>query len=78
MDANIAKLEEMNFYIEAGRFLNDFDRNNNFDLKEILDFFKPNNRLFGDYEIRKKMDWNASSIGKITEMILNVKSTKMI
>jgi hypothetical protein len=54
MDANVAKLEEMNFYIEAGRFLNDFDRNNNFDLKEILDFFKPNNRLFGDYEIRKK------------------------
>ena len=54
MELHMKTLETMNFYIEAGRFLNDFDRNNNFDLKEILEFFKPNNRLFGDYEIRKK------------------------
>lgn len=51
------RLESMDFYIDAGRFLNDYDRNNNFDLAEILRFFKPNNRLFGDYEIRRKNGW---------------------
>lgn len=44
----------MDFYIESGRTLNDKDRTNNSDLAEIHEFFKPIDRLFGDYEIRKK------------------------
>lgn len=44
----------MDFFIEAGKSLNDKDRNNNHDLVEIQAFFEPIDRLFGDYEIRKK------------------------
>lgn len=40
--------------ITAGRSLNDKDRNINADLREIHDFFKPIDNLFGDYEVRKK------------------------
>ena len=45
-----------NAYIGAGNALNDKDRNINSDLVEIHDFFKPIDRLFGDYEIRKKFN----------------------
>lgn len=44
----------MDFFIEAGKSLNDKDRNNNNDLSEIQAFFEPIDNLFGDYEIRKK------------------------
>ena len=50
----------MDFYIESGRTLNDKDRTNNSDLAEIQEFFKPIDRLFGDYEIRKKLGFEQS------------------
>lgn len=44
----------MDFYIDSGKWLIDKDRNINSDLEEINAFFEPIDRLFGDYEIRKK------------------------
>lgn len=41
-------------FISAGKSLNDKDRNINSDLKEIHEFFEPIDRLYGDYESRKK------------------------
>ena len=44
----------MDYYISPGRFLTDKDRRVNADLEEIHSFFKPLDKLFGDYETRKK------------------------
>lgn len=52
--ANRESLKSMDFYIDAGRSLNDLDRSLNHDLKQIQKFFRPIDRLFGDYEVRKK------------------------
>ncbi len=49
-----ARLETMDFYIDAGRSLNDAIGNNNFDKIEIYRFFRPIDRLFGDYEVRQR------------------------
>jgi hypothetical protein len=73
MMPNTIHLETMNLYIEAGRFLTDFDRNNTFDLKELLRFFEPNNRLFGDYEVRKKNKYEDSLNAKNRDGITDCK-----
>lgn len=44
------------FYLGSGKWLIDKDRNINSDLVEIHDFFEPLDRLFGDYETRRKLN----------------------
>lgn len=73
---NNVHLETMNLYIESGRFLTDFDRNNTFDLKELLRFFEPNNRLFGDYEVRKKYKYDDSLNAKNRDGITDCKISR--
>jgi hypothetical protein len=43
-------------FFSAGQALNDKDRDNNHDSREIQNFFKPIDNLFGDYEVMKKFD----------------------
>lgn len=43
-------------FFSAGQALNDKDRDNNYDSREIQNFFRPIDNLFGDYEVMKKFD----------------------
>ncbi|RDB03558.1 hypothetical protein [Runella aurantiaca] len=46
----------LDVYLGSGKWLMDKDRNINSDLIEIHTFFRPIDRLFGDYETRKKFN----------------------
>lgn len=52
----IKKQNFFNIYMSTGSTLNDKDRNINSDLNEIHEFFRPIDRLFGDYESRRKLN----------------------